>query len=244
MTIIIIIAVIVVLGLIGLAYDESDGGNSKNNSNNYRSSNPPRPIPPRPTPPRPKPPQNLDEILRELQDSRDNYSATDPGINGEMKITEEAVKRVQMYAPQSLNLGIDELMKKVTVLVDYAERISGNANPDYFKKGSDKFIYDEHLWYRARLAGLAFKQAAELVNLKLDQLHKISFNNISGRDRQKIMQLQASDGLPALRRSLLNNAITMFRINKNIKELIRVHCGKGGSEWAKKMDESGDEARS
>ncbi len=242
MLLVIIIAVIVVLFLIGLFSGGSDGGSS-GSSGTYQPSKPQYQASGY-RPPNPKVPKNLDEILYELQDSRDDSFARDNAVNQEMQKTEEAVKRVRNYAPQNLNLGIDELMKKVTVLVDYAEKISGNANPAYFKKGSDNFVYDEHLWYRARLAGLAFKQAAELVQSKLDQLHRINFNDVSSKDRQKIMQLQANDGLIALKKALLNNAITMFRTNKNIKELIRVHCGKGGSDWAKKMDESGDDARS
>ena len=243
MTVIVIIIIIlaILVGLYLYGINEANRSN-KNNSSGGRPSLPPRPAP---RPPYSSPPQtkSLDQLLKELVDARDNARAVDANVDREMKKTVEVVRRVRTNAQTNMNLGIDDLMRKVNSLVDYAEKISGNANPAYFKKGSDNFVYNEHLWYRARLAGVAFKEASQLVQAKLNELHKINFSSISPSDRQKIMQLQSADGLVALKNALLNNAITMFSINKNIKELIRVHCGEGGRLWAEKMDKSGEGKR-
>lgn len=231
--IIFIVIGIIVLTVIGAIVETGKGG--------VYTSPPPRTSKP-PTPP--FQPKTFDQMLGELADARDNVTARDASIDREMKKTAEVVRRVRTNARINLNLGIDELMSKVNSLVDYAEKISGNANPENFQKDSENFVYNEHLWYRARLAGIAFKEASELVQAKLNQLHKIDFGSISASDRQKIMQLQSPDGLVALKKALLDNAITMFNINKNIKELIRMHCGEGGRSWAEKMDKSAEEKHS
>lgn len=211
---------------------------TKNKGNNKGGYQPPRP----PRPPRPQQ-KTLDQIINELIDAKDNTAVSDPDFYIATQKTQKAATRVKNYVPTSLNLGIDALMSQVNQLVSYANRIAGNAHPKSFRKGSDNFTYNNNLWYRARMAGVAFLQAADLVQNKLNQLHKINFKNISSADRQKIKQLQANDGLIALKRDLIECAKMMFRTNKSIKELIRNNCGKGGSDWARKMDESGEEAR-
>ncbi len=234
----IIIFVIIIIAVIANRPEPPQNNKVYNNGGNrppYRPNTPPR---------QPKPQQKtLDQIIRELNDAKDNTAVRDDVFYVATQKTQKTASRVKNYAPTSLNLGIDALMSQVNQLVNYANRIAGNAHPKNFRKGSDNFTYNNNLWYRARMAGVAFLQAADLVQNKLNQLHKIDFKNISSADRQKIKQLQANEGLIALKRDLIECAKMMFRTNKNIKELIRNNCGKGGSDWARKMDESGEEAR-
>ncbi len=239
--IIIALIIIFVIIIIAVIVDRSEsskknkGYNKGGNRPPYRSNTPIRQTNPQQ--------KTLDQIIRELNDAKDNTAVKDFVFNVVTQKTQKTVSRVKNYAPTSLNLGIDTLMSQVNQLVNYANRIAGNAHPKNFRKGPDNFTYDNNLWYRARMAGVAFLQAADLVQNKLDQLHKINFKNISSANRQKIKQLQANDGLIALKRDLIECAKMMFRINKSIKELIRNNCGKGGSDWARRMDESGEEAR-
>lgn len=239
--IIIALIIIFVIIIIAVIVDRSEsskknkGYNKGGNRPPYRSNTPLRQTNPQQ--------KTLDQIIRELNDAKDNTAVRDGVFYVVTQKTQKTVSRVKNYAPTSLNLGIDTLMSQVNQLVSYANRIAGNAHPKNFRKGSDNFTYNNNLWYRARMAGVAFLQAADLVQNKLNQLHKINFKNISSANRQKIKQLQANDGLIALKRDLIECAKMMFRINKSIKELIRNNCGKGGSDWARRMDESGEEAR-
>ena len=239
--IIIALIIIFVIIIIAVIVDRSEsskknkGYNKGGNRPPYRSNTPLRQTNPQQ--------KTLDQIIRELNDAKDNTAVRDDVFYVATQKTQKTVSRVKNYAPTSLNLGIDTLMSQVNQLVSYANRIAGNAHPKNFRKGSDNFTYNNNLWYRARMAGVAFLQAADLVQNKLNQLHKINFKNISSADRQKMKQLQANDGLIALKRDLIECAKMMFRTNKSIKELIRNNCGKGGSDWARKMDESGEEAR-
>ena len=99
------------------------------------------------------------------------------------------------------------------------------------------------MWFRTRLAGIAFLKASDLVDEKLKQLHRIDFSDISAEDRKRIKKLQAEDGLVSLKRDLLNCAKIMFRLNKGLKELIRNNSGRGGKIWAEHRDNNGEDAR-
>lgn len=188
-------------------------------------------------------PKTLNQIIGELNDARDNTAVVDDVFDITTKKTQRTVNYVKQNAPVAVNLELDALMSQVNQLVNYANRIAGNATSKNFRKGQENFKYNNALWYRARMAGVAFLQASDLVEKKLRQLHRIDFKNISSQDRQKIKQLQSQNGLIALKRDLLECAKVMFRINKSIKELVRLYCGKGGKVWADKMDKSGEEAR-
>ncbi len=232
----IIVFVIIIITIIANRSKPRSGNNKVYNQGDSRQTN-------RPNPAHRPQQKTLDQIIRELNDAKDNTAVRDYDVFVATQKTQKTASRVKNYVPTSLNLGIGTLMTQVNQLVDYANRIAGNAHPKNFRKGSDNFTYNNNLWYRARMAGVAFLQASELVQKKLNQLHKIDFKNISPSDRQKIKQLQANDGLIALKHDLIECARMMFRTNKSIKELIRNNCGKGGSDWARRMDESGEEAR-
>ena len=212
-----------------------------------KESTKPEPVqPPKPRPQRTQRAQNLDDFLRELNGLNnvlDNTAVKDNDFYLVTQKTQQVATRIKNNAPTNINLGLDALYSQVDKLVVYANRIAANANPRYFRKGSENFEYDERLWYRAKLAGEAFLRASELVKQKLNQLHKIAFEKVSDADRKEIMQLQSDNGLIAWKRGLIEDAKMMFRTNRNIKELIRNHCGPGGKAWAERMDKSGEEAR-
>ncbi|MCD7810287.1 MAG: hypothetical protein LUG91_00280 [Ruminococcus sp.] len=237
--IIIGLVILLVIIIIAIINKGTNGGTRGNTGGNRPHPPTNRPLPTRPIPKS----QTLDQIINGLTDAKDNTAVRDDIILVATKKTHQTTKRIKEYAPTSLDLGIDSLMVQVNQLMIYANRIAGNAHPNNFRKGSNNFTYNNNLWYRAKMAGVAFSQAADLVQNILNQLHKIDLKNVSSSDRQKIMQLKANDGLVALKRDLNDHAEMMFRTNKTLKELIRKHCGKGGAKWAKKMDKHGKEAR-
>lgn len=187
--------------------------------------------------------QTLSQMVEKLNDSRDNLAVKDITFDIATQKAMYAIKKNKPVAMQTLNLEIDVLINQIEQLIKQANRIAGNASAKNFRRGSENFQYDNELWYRSRLAGVAFLKASDLIADKLTQLHKIDFGKISSGDRKRIKKLQAEDGLISLRRDLLNCAKVMFRLNKNLKELIRNNCGRGGRLWAEKMDKSGEDAR-
>lgn len=190
--------------------------------------------------------QTLSQIVGKLNDSRDSSAVKDITFDIATQKTQKtmyAIKKNKPVAMQMLNLEIDTLMDQVEQLIKKANRIAGNASEKNFRPGSENFKYNNELWFRARLAGIAFLKASDLVDEKLKQLHRIDFDSISSEDRKRIKKLQAEDGLVSLKRDLLNCAKIMFRLNKGLKELIRNNCGRGGRLWAEQRDKNGEDAR-
>ncbi len=190
--------------------------------------------------------QTLSQIVGKLNDSRDSSAVKDITFNVATEKTQKtmyAIKKNKPVAMQTLNLEIDTLMNQVEQLIKKANRIAGNASVNNFRPGSENFKYNNELWFRTRLAGIAFLKASDLVDEKLKQLHRIDFSDISAEDRKRIKKLQAEDGLVSLKRDLLNCAKIMFRLNKGLKELIRNNSGRGGKIWAEHRDNNGEDAR-
>lgn len=183
-------------------------------------------------------------VSKTIDISNYDSSVRDTEFYRETQKAQKAINNLKYAAPKSLNLNLEGLEREVEQLITRANVLAGNIQPSQFKKGEHYLRYNQELWYKAQQAGVSFLHASNLVQEKLDQLHQIDFQDISSSDRKLIKELQSSTGLILLKKALIESMKMMFRKNVTFKDLIRHHCGDKGWAWAKKMDESGEEARS
>lgn len=182
-------------------------------------------------------------VSRAVDISSYNHRVRDTEFYRETQKVQPVIRKMTDVKPKALNLNLESLGQEIVQLIDKANILAGNIHPSQFRQGEHNLRYNQDLWYKAQKAGVSFLTAANLVQEKLDELHRIDFKDISSSDRRLIKELQSSQGLISLKKALIKSQTMMFRKTVTFKELIRNGCGDKGLSWAQKMDESGRAAR-
>ena len=228
MSIVIIVFLLtaIVIGVIALATMKPN--KSHHNEHGGRHGQTPRPQ--RPAPAKRDPFQNIE--LQKLECSGDVYA---PMTQKDRLIIADARTAVNanVQAARRLDLGTD-FIARFERLVSIGEKLEASIRSSKPTNNVSRFHYLTDLWFRSHMAVQYYNKAKEVLNAKLDELHRINFDHLSQSERAQIIKLQKV--LPNLRNMASEKARSMAKLNVDLKELIRRSCGKRGWDLAAERD--------